>query len=74
MKTGQRVTRFGMIELADGDGLPIGVVVALQAVLAEPPFMFILMTGRTGLGDSEIRLIQIFDFDCGAISGGNLVS
>lgn len=45
----------------------------LQAILAEPSFMEILVAGGTGLRDPEECLAQVLGFDVGALGRRNLL-
>jgi len=60
---GQRIARFAVIELADGDRLPVVVVVALQAIRAQTPLVLVLVAGDAALRYSEKRPRQILDLD-----------
>jgi hypothetical protein len=63
VQTRERVTGLGVIEAADANGLPLAVVVALQAVGTESSAVGVLMTARAGGRKAEERLIQILQFD-----------
>lgn len=52
-----------MIKLADGHGLPIFVVVALQTVLPQAAMVMILMAGDAGRRDSQVSFAEVFDLD-----------
>ena len=52
-----------MIELSDADRLPIDIVVARQAVLAQPALMLILMAGDTCGRDAQVCSIQVLGLD-----------
>ena len=49
MQPGQRVTRLRMVKFADGDRLPVVVVMALQTIGTKPPFVRILMATGASL-------------------------
>ena len=51
-----------MVKLA-GSNFPVIIVVALQAVLTQPPFMLVLVASDAGRGHAEIRLAEIFKLD-----------
>jgi hypothetical protein len=63
MRTSQWIARLRVVELADADGFPIVVGVALQTILAQPSFVLVLMTSHAVGGNAEERLIRIVDFD-----------
>lgn len=67
MRTGQWIARLRVVELADADGFPIVVSVALQTILAQPSFVLVLMTSHATCGNAEERLVRIVDFDRRAI-------
>lgn len=62
-----------MVELADANGLPIVVVMALQAVRPQPAFVMVLMASRAGRRYAQVRLAQVFDLDGGAFSRRNVI-
>lgn len=72
MQPGQRVTRFRVVELLDLDRLPVLIIVALQAILAEPAFVLILVASNASSRESQISPIQILLFDCRPLLGGNM--
>lgn len=43
VQPGQRKSRLGVIELRGTDGLPVGRVVALSAIVAKPSLVSVLM-------------------------------
>ncbi len=60
--SGQEKPRLAMVEAASGR-FPIGAVVALCALAAEPPLMFIFMTAGACGGKTEKRQVQVADGD-----------
>ncbi len=46
MRTGQGIAGLRVVELADVDGFPIVVGVALQTILSQPSFVLVLMTSH----------------------------
>lgn len=72
VKSGQRVTRFAVIEFP-GSILPVDEVVALDAILAEAAFVKILVACSAGLRDPEESLAEILHLDGGALGRGNFV-
>lgn len=48
VQSGQGIPGFRVIELLDLDRFPVLIVVALQAVLAEPAFVLILVARHAG--------------------------
>ncbi len=66
MQSSQRIASLGVIELAtrfECDRLPIGEIVALQAVLAKASLVMIFVASRAGLRQPEERLTEVFYFD-----------
>lgn len=63
MQSGQRVARLRVIEFLYVDLLPVFIVMALQAVLAEPAFVMILVAVGTRRRDAEITSVEIFILD-----------
>lgn len=63
----QREASLRVIKLADIQAFPVGVVVALQAVLPEPAFMMILVAGGARLRESQESPAQVFDLDAGTV-------
>lgn len=59
----QRIAGLSMVELPNADGFPIVVSVALEAVLAQPSLVLVLVAGDAIRRNTEERFIQIFDFD-----------
>jgi hypothetical protein len=70
VQAGQRVPRLGMIE--PGSRLPIGEVVALGAIRAQPAAVRILVAGHAILGQAQPGAGHILDFDLRALSGENI--
>ena len=52
-----------MVKLSDIGRLPVLVVMALQTVLAEAPFVLILVASHTGWRNSEEAAAEILIFD-----------
>ena len=69
MQTGQRITRFRMIELFNLDRLPVLEIVALQAICPQPSFVFVPVAGDTAWRKTQKRPVQIFDLDGRTLSG-----
>lgn len=63
MRTSQGIARLRVVELADGDGFPVVVGVALQTIFAQPSFVLVLMTSHATCGNPEESLIRIGNFD-----------
>ncbi len=61
-----------MIELA-GNVFPVVIVVALQAVLTEPPFMCILVASDARGRNTKESLAQILHLDLGTINRRDLL-
>ena len=62
-----------MVKLANGDRLPIGVVVALNTVHTQPSLVRILVAGNTGLRNAQKAARQILHLDRGALRGGDVI-
>lgn len=71
VQSGQRVAGLGVIELAHGDSFPVGVVVALETIRAQPSVVRILMAGDATRRDAQKSIVQILDFDRRALSLGD---
>ena len=63
VKSGQRIARFGVIEFLYIYGLPVVVVVALQAIGPEACFVLVFMTGHTRWRQAEEGTIQVRNLD-----------
>lgn len=73
VQSGQWIARLGMVELLDrAGGFPIGEVVALLTIRAQPALMRIFVTCGTCLRNAEESLVQILDLDERTIGGGNV--
>ena len=59
MQSGERITGFGVVELAHVDGFPVDEVVAGLAGRAQTALVEIFVTGRAGGGHTEIGAVQI---------------
>src|SRR5450631_662530 len=73
VQSGQWKSRFGVIELPDGDRLPVGIVVALEAIGAEAPFVLILVAGDAGLRNAQKTAPQVLHLDGRAQSRGDVI-
>ena len=74
MHPGKRIARFGVVELLDRrDRFPVGRVMALLAIRAQPPLVRIFVTAGACVGQADEGLIQIFDLDEGSISRRNML-
>lgn len=69
VQSGQRVARFRMVQLADAEGLPVGVVMALQTIRAQPSFVLILVATGAALRETEERPVEILDLDGRTLAG-----
>ena len=67
VQSGQRVARFGVVELADSHGLPVIVGVALEAVRTQASLVLVLVTGDAVLGNTQKGPIQVLDLDLRAL-------
>lgn len=63
VQTGQRIARFGMVELPDVERLPVLIVVALQAVRTQPAFVLILVAGHARGGQAQIAPVKVLVLD-----------
>ena len=72
MQTREGIAGFGVVELADADGLPVVLVVTLQAVGTKLPLVLVLMTRGAARRNSQKRLTEIFDLDGGALALANM--
>ena len=65
VQSGEWILGLCVIELPGShcDGFPVVVVMALQAIGAQPSLVLILMAGRTSRRNAEERLTQILDLD-----------
>lgn len=70
----QRIAGLGMVKLPNADGFPIAVGMALEAVLAQPSLVLVLVAGETVRRDTEECLIQIVDFDDRALRRRDMFS
>jgi len=71
VQSAQRVAGFGVIKLLDrGYTFPVGEIVALVAIRAQPPLVRVLVAGGARLGDAEEGFVQILYFEERAIGGG----
>jgi len=74
VQSSQRIAGLGMVELPNADGFPIVVSVALEAVLAQPSLVLVLMAGDAVRRNAEKCFIQIFDFDGSAFRRRDVIS
>jgi len=70
----QRVARLRVVKLSHADRLPIVVAVTLEAVLAQPSLVLVLVTGDAARGNAQECFIQIFDFDGPTLGLGDMFS
>ncbi len=63
VQTGKGITRERMVEVSNIDFFPLGEVVTLQAVGAQPALMLVLMAISAVGGDAQKCFTQILDFD-----------
>ncbi|PYX67268.1 MAG: hypothetical protein DMG78_28015 [Acidobacteria bacterium] len=63
MQSGERITGFGVVELAHVDGFPVDEVVAGLARRAQTALVEIFVTGRAGGGQTKIGAVQILFLD-----------
>ena len=68
---GERIAGLRVIEGA-GDIFPVREVVAGNAIRPEASAMWIFVAGGTGFGDANKTVVEVFDFDQCALSGGNM--
>jgi hypothetical protein len=73
VQSGQRILCLQVVELTDGDVLPVGIVMALQAIRTQSSLVLVLMASSAGSGNSEERLTQIFDFNLRALRRRNAI-
>jgi hypothetical protein len=74
VQTGERIACLGVVELLDGgERFPVGEVVALLAICAEPPLVRILVAGSARLGNAKESLAQVFDLDDPAVGWRHVV-
>ena len=73
VRPGQRIARFGVIELSYVGRLPVGVVVALDTIRAQTSLVRILMAGNAGLRYTQKAARQVLHPDRGALGGGNVI-
>ena len=73
VQTGQRIARFGVVELANVDRLPVGGVVALNTVRAQPSLVGILVASGAGLRNAQETARQILHLDRGTLRGGDVI-
>lgn len=64
VQAGERVPGFGVVELSDGDALPVFNVVTLLALRSQPSFVLIGVTGDTSGRQAQISAGRIRDFYC----------
>ena len=64
VQSGQWISRLRVIKLANVDAFPLGIVMALQAILPQPALVFVLMARRARLRDPEERAVQVLQLDC----------
>lgn len=67
MQSGQRVSGLEVIELSDRHCLPVVVIVALQAIRTQASFVFVLVAGDTGRGNSQEGPVEVFELDIRAL-------
>lgn len=68
------IASLGMVKLPNADGFPIVVRMALEAVLAQPPLVLVLVACEAVRRDTEECFIQIFDFDDRALRRRDMLS
>jgi len=73
MQAGERIARFRMIELFNLNRLPALIIVALQTICPQPPFVFVLVAGNAGRRNTEKRPVQVFNLNGRAVRGRHLV-
>lgn len=73
MQTGERIARFRVIELFKLDRLPVLIVVALQTVCPQPPFVFVLVAGNTGCRNAEEGSLKVLNLNGRALRGRHFV-
>ncbi len=62
-----------MVKLANGDRLPIGVVMALNTVRAQPSLVRVFVARDAGLRHAQKAARQVHHLDRGALRGGNVI-
>lgn len=73
VRSGQRIPCLGVIELANRNRLPIGVVVALGTIHTQPPLMRILVASRAGLRNTQKAARQVLHLDRRALRGSDML-
>jgi len=73
VRSGQWISRLGVVELAHGNCLPIGIVVALGTVRTQPSLMWILVAGSAGLRNSQKAARQVLHLDRRALRSRNML-
>ena len=63
MQSGERITGFGVVELAHVHGFPVNEVVAGLARRAQTALVEIFVTGRAGGGQTKVGAVQILFLD-----------
>ena len=72
MRSGQRIAGFGVIERSYFHGLPVSVIMALEAILTEPSFVAVLVTGHAARGEAQKSPAQIMHFYLGSFCWNNV--
>jgi len=73
VRSGQRIACLGVIKLANVDRLPVGVVVALDTIRTESPFVRILVAGGAGLRNAQKAARKVLHLDRRALRWDNMI-